>query len=247
MWNIIGDYLGQDVKDEFVRNPPKYVVSDDLSWLDEIILETRDQFVSMKQITAERMASHYRAFRASHGTRTANVDSFYCQGLRKLRSDEFDRLARELLLTQEFSYASEKSLVAAIEEIDAKGPGCREGYLYFCADEQELIENAGHYLIYGSEYLYCLAIRVVGAWHAQKLLTSIGKPTMIVCDLPYGYLSPDQQSEFAGMCLEVMFSELLGRNDNFGHGTAVMLSRDVPPKYIVGHYHPQETRDPFKW
>lgn len=245
LWNVLGGVLTQSVKDEFVRNPPKYVVSDDLGWLDDIILETNDSFVSIKELTANKIASHYRAFRVAHGTRTDNLTSFYSHGLRRLRSGEMDDIARKLLISDAFPYATEKSLMAAIKELDAKGPGCRDGYLYFCADERELIEHAGHYLIYGSEYLFCLAMRVIGKSNTQKLLKSTGKPTMIVCDLPFEFISQSQQENFAGMCLEMMFSELLGETDEYGHGSAVMLNRDVPSNCVVGHYHPTKIRDPY--
>ena len=245
LWNILGDFLTQSVKEEFVRNPPKYVVSDDLSWLDEIIMETSDNFVAIKELTANRIARHYRAFRAAHGTRTDNLTSFYHRGLRRLRSGEIEDIARKLLINASFPYANEKSLMNAIDELDAKGPGCRDGFLYFCADEHELIDQASHYLIYGSEYLYCIAMRVIGTWNAQRLLKSIGEPTMIVCDLPFEFLSQDQREDFAGMCLEIMFTELLGETDEYGHGSAVMLSCDVSSDCIVGHYHPSKIRDPF--
>lgn len=43
LWGLLDDVLDTRVREAFMRRPPEYVVGDDLSWLDEIILRsTRD-------------------------------------------------------------------------------------------------------------------------------------------------------------------------------------------------------------
>lgn len=253
VWALLGDYLTAEVKAEFVRNPPEYVVSDDLSWLDDIIFAVTGETCDIKELTADRLAREYRAFRAGHATRTDDLAQFYRAGVRCLRAGEIEDRARTIFLNGRFSHVTEDRLQQAVDDIEArKTSGGREGRLYFCADERSLITRSGgsgHYLVYGSEYLYCLGIRVTSTWETKKALKEIGRPTMLVCDIPMTLLRPSTLQEFAGSILEYLFCELV--EDLQSHalspssGSALSLSVDLPPEHIVGHYHPALIHDPF--
>src|SRR3546814_621730 len=52
IWRILADVVTDEVKAEFVRNPPEYVVSDDLSWLDDLVFKMTGVTVDMKELTA---------------------------------------------------------------------------------------------------------------------------------------------------------------------------------------------------
>jgi hypothetical protein len=142
-------------------------------------------------------------------------------------------------------------MVGAIEDIGARRPkGGREGVLYFCADERSLVTRiggCGHYLVYGSEYLFCLGIRVVDRREAKRLLKSIGRPTVLVCDIPMTLMRERTLREFGGMMVELAFCELLpDRESHSGSpwaGTALSIPVDLP--CIVGHYHPADVHDPL--
>ncbi|WP_108817882.1 hypothetical protein [Pseudovibrio sp. Alg231-02] len=244
IWSIFDDVLDQGVIDEFLQYPPEEF-DEDLFWLDEIVLETKNRFISMKKLAGERLAHQYRALRAAHGTRTSNIESFYRSGLHRLCSDEMDQIASDLLVRPDHPSTTQKLLNDAICEVNAKGTGGRDGFLYLCTDERELIDRAGHYLIYGSEYLYNLAIRAMDTWSAQRFLKSIGIPTMIVCDIPFADIPTYQQEYFATKCIERMFCDLLGQSISFGHSPAIILQQDLLPEHIVGHYHPSLISDPF--
>lgn len=252
-WNLLSEVITDAVREEFKRNPPEYVVSDDLAWLNDIIVAVTGRNVEMKSWTAERLAREYRAFRAGHGTRTNDVNQFYKNGLRCLRADEAETTARDVFLTPEFDWVTEERLQAAIADIDARSvAGGREDRLYFCADESSLITRSGgsgHYLVYGGEYLYCLGMRVVGTASAQKALKSIGRPTMFVCDIPMTTLRAATLEEFAGSILEFIFCELIGQQAHAlspGAGSALSLTVDLPAEHIVGHHHPARIHDPLR-
>lgn len=245
IWRMLDDVITADVRDAFVRNPPEYVVSDDLSWLADIVFEVTDRVIDMKELVADRFASEYRAFRAGHATRTDDVGQFYRNGLRSLRPDEIENRARTIFLNGQYPGATETKLEAAIEDVDArKTSGGRHGRLYFAADESSLITQiggSGHYLVYGSEYLYCLGIRVTDEWDTGKALKSIGRPTMFVCDIPMSLLSPYTHAAFVGIIIEYLFCELLGIDSHAlspGAGSALSMTHDLPGECIAGHYHP---------
>ena len=253
IWTLLGDYITDEVKAEFARNPPEYVVSDDLGWLDYIIFEVTGETCDIKELTADRLSREYRAFRAAHATRTNDLAQFYRAGLRCLRADEIEERARTIFLNGRFNYATEDRLQMAIDDINARNAsGGREGRLYFCADERSLITQtggSGHYLVYGSEYLYCLGMRVTSEWETKKALKEIGRPTMLVCDIPMTLLRESTLREFAGMILEYLFCELVdglhSHSLSPGAGSALSLNVDIPPQHIVGHYHPERVYDPL--
>lgn len=252
IWRMLADVITDEVKEEYLRNPPEYVVSDDLSWLDEIVFAATGRVVDMKDLVAERFAREYRAFRAGHATRTDDVGSYYRDGLRYLRPDEVEDRARQLFLDGQHVLATEERLRAAIEDINARNrAGGRPGYLYFAANERSLITRlggSGHYLVYGSEYLYCLGIRTAGEWETRKALKSIGRPTMFVCDIPMSMMHPQTIAEFGGIIIEHIFSELAGIESyalGSGAGSALSIAQDLPGDCIVGHYHPAQVHSPY--
>jgi len=252
VWRLISDYITHEVKAAFTRRPPEYVVSDDLSWLNEIVFQTTSRDVEMKSLLADRLAGEYRAFRAAHGTRTDDLAPFYEHGLRCLRADETETRVRALFMTAEFAWVTEEKFDAAIADIDARNlSGGREGRLYFSADERSLITRnggSGHYLVYGGEYLYCLGIRLVSRLDAQRALKSIGRPTILICDIPIAIMRPSTLEEFAGSILEFLFCELIGEPSHAlsdGAGSALSLAVELPGEHIVGHYHPARIYDPL--
>jgi len=188
IWRMLGDVITDDVRATFVRRPPEYIVSDNLGWLDDLIFQATGRSVDMRELVADRLSREFRAFRAGHGTRTNDLGRFYRSGLRRLEPEDIEDRARELFLNGQFQYATEARLQAAIEELGARDhKGGRGGKLYFCADEASLVTRrggCGHYLVYGSEYLYCLGMRVVSTSDTKRTLKAIGRPTMFVCDIP---------------------------------------------------------------
>lgn len=252
IWALLSDILTDAVKGEFKRNPPEYIVSDDLTWLNEIVFTVEGHELEMKSLTAERLSREYRAFRAGHATRTDELAQFYRGGLRCLRAHEAEDTARTLFLTSDFPLVTEEKFEAAIADIHARdASGGREGRLYFCAVESSLITRlggSGHYLVYGGEYLYCLGMRLVGSFDAKKVLKSVGRPTMFVCDIPIKLMREYTLGEFAGSILEFLFCELVGEQSyalGSGAGSALSLTVDLPPENIVGHYHPARIYDPL--
>lgn len=253
IWRMLGDVITEEVRAEFMRHPPEYIVSDDLGWLDDIISRVTGKTVDIKGLAARRLSREFRAFRAAHGTRTDDLAQFYESGLRLLRAEDVEEKARELFLDGKFKYATEERLQAAIDELGARDVmGGRGGKLYLCADERSLFTRSGgsgHYLVYGSEYLYCLGMRVVSTLHTKRILKAIGRPTMFVCDIPMELMQFHTLQEFGGMIIEYLFCDLLGDPDchalSPGGGSALSLIKDLPSEHIVGHYHPASVYDPL--
>lgn len=126
VWELLGDIVNNDVRRAFVDSPPEYVVCDDFSWLDEIILAVRGKQLDSAGLLTKWLRRRYRALRAVHGTRTADLDSFYQNGLLPLVLQAIHEQARRIFLGAAFPELSTADLETAALAV---GPDLREGRL----------------------------------------------------------------------------------------------------------------------
>lgn len=242
---MIDDIADSAVRQEFLRAAPEYLVSDDLSWLDDIVFRMHGEEIDSKAQLAERLRTRYRALRAYHGTAANSLDSFYNHGLRPLVIAEFHDRAREIFLGGQFPELSEANLLAAIEEV---GTETREGHVFFEANEELLVEMCGHYLLYGSEYLVALAAHLGEAQDYRRALKRRSTPTLFICDVPIALVCDCTLREFAGTALKSVFQGLL---DGVGYapcrlaGVGFSIRTSLDAASIVGHCHPTIRRDPI--
>lgn len=245
IWELIADYADADVRSEFLAHPPEYVVCDDLSWLDDIVGTVHDIEVDSKALLAHRLRQRYRALRAVHGTSITDLKPFYREGLRPLVPEQYHNLAREIFLAGDFPELSEDDLQAAIAAVRSD---LRAGRVYFEANEEMLIEHAGHYMLYGSEYLLGIAAHLGGSRDYRRVLKARGVPTMFICDVPLNFIGEDTLREFAGEALECIFQELLDGHKfvrDRWRGAGFSIRQPLPPECLIGHYHPVIRRDPI--
>lgn len=246
IWEVIGNFvLVEDVRIAFLRSPPEYVVSDDLSWLDSIIYSTNGENVDSKFLMTQGLRSRYKFLRAVHGTRTADVEVFYRDGLVPLVPENYHNQARELFLSGQYPELSEKSLQSAIATV---GTDLREQRIFFEANEEMLIKQAGHYMLYGSEYLTAIAAHLGNCCDYRQVLKKRGRPTLFVCDVPLDFISEYTLQEFAGAALQIVFQELLDgpvfQRDRW-RGAGFCIRKPLPAANILGHYHPEIHNDPL--
>lgn len=248
VWKLIDDFVSPQVRKAFLASPPEYVVSDDLSWLDNIVYGVHGREVDSKTLLSRRLKRRYRAIRAVHGTRTSTVESYYNQGLLPLAPQEFHNHAREIFLTGEYPELSEAHLQAAIAAV---GSDLRERRIFFEANEEMQIAHAGHYMLYGSEYLVAIAAHLGDGRDYRQVLKMRGEPTLFVCDVPFDLIGHRTLMEFAGDALESVFQELLdGRNfvRDPWRGAGFCIHEALSAAHLVGHYHPVIRYDPIgRW
>ncbi len=245
VWSLMGDVLTPAVVKTFKSSPPEYVVGDDLTWLNEIVEAETGVTVDMHEVMAERLAEHYFALRAYHGTRPLDVDSFYKYGLRPLEPSHFEARARELFLDGSFPELSIDSIEQGIKKV---GREYREGLLYFEANETHLVELCAHYMLYGSEYLSAIAANIPGQHDYKQHLKKFGTPTIFTCDIPFSHLDYALLKEFAGAALESMFTSLLDPTYQHGakwNGAGLYIRRPLAPEFIVEHRTPSVLKDPL--
>lgn len=246
IWELISDFVDEEVKAYFLKHPPKYVVSDELDWLDNIVLKVHDREIDSKVELAEMLRHRYDAMRAYHGTRTADIESFYTKGLIPLQPSYFNDQARKIFLSGDYPHLTEKHLEDAIKEV---GSDLREGRVFFEANESELLNRCGHYILYGSEYLTGIAAHLGRYPDCRQALKKIGTPTVLICDVPLDLISEHSIRELSGMALEFIFQELLdGKKFRVDRtrASAFSIREPLPASCITGHYHPTGVRDPLR-
>lgn len=240
------DVLDQRVIEAFLSQPPEYVVGDDLSWLNEIVQRATGVELDSKTVLANRIEREFKCFRACHATRASDLTSYYRDGLRPLDPARIQERAREIFLSGEFPELCENDLTSAIQAV---GTDLRAGHVFFEANERLLIKQAGHYLLYGGEYLVALAAHLGRVQDYRQTLKRFGTPTMFVCDIPIELMSGYTIAEFAGSALEALFEHLLegdGYERDGWRGAGFPILHPLPAENIVGHFEPSGIRDPFK-
>ncbi|MFA6025548.1 MAG: hypothetical protein WC727_03840, partial [Ignavibacteriaceae bacterium] len=131
--------------------------------------------------------SHLLTF---HGCRPSDILSYYKYGLLVLDVELQNKYYEKMFLNKNFNKVTLDDFNFAISTLKKEK---RENELYLAIDDKELIEFAGHYLIYGSEYIMCLAAILserIGIDYKASL-REIGKPTVFKIKLPV-YLVNDK-------------------------------------------------------
>lgn len=242
---LMSDCISDQVIEYLRQNPPKYVVSDNSNWLDKAIGHCGFNLPTTSfQLLSDRLLKHYTKIRAFHACRPESIDEYYKNGIIPLDIVEWHAKAINLFFNSKSSEVSKSQIEAIIKGVKTE---TREGNVHLGLDDKFLIKYCGHYLIYGSEYLMAIAVKL---GHAVKkdltrVLRNIGIPTIFVCDIPFFKISNCEILELSGTLLEYLFESILS-------GTPIPSSLDftitlndvVESEYIISHYNPKEIPNP---
>lgn len=188
----------------------------------------------------------YSKIRLFHACRPSDIGSYIQKGLLPLSTIDADNGARILFRSQKTPLVSERALSDAVAELSRENRG---GYLYLSLDDIGLVRDAGHYLIYGSEYHGALAATLSKRTGVDCLvvLQKIGIPTVFACNVPLGYVSESTlQSLVCALIsraiLEPGFQKKTVRTIDF----TFTFSAKLPASVIRTHYHPSRILDRIK-
>ncbi len=207
--------------------------SDDMSWLpNSTIVESIE----------EAFCCYYSEVKCFHGARPSNVASYFESGLLGQNQDyleeEFCRI---------FSDVEERHLRQAVLELESRGLS-EKGKVYLVCDDRDLVEECGHYLIQGSEYIMALAATLARRSSASEdyrlRLRKIGIPTIFEVNLPVSMIPALQLNELIRCIIASWCSGQLASEDEYDYEMNFAIHNDIGAKHIVGHYHPNRIRDP---
>lgn len=180
--------------------------------------------------------THLRLF---HACRPTDPSVYYREGIRRYDRTVLDR-ARAMFSAQGIP---EEVVEAAIGATDFR---LNDGRVFLALDGEHLIQDAGHYLIYGSESVMAVGAELIrrGFPNAQRALRSVGRPALFTCDVPMSLLDFAARRELA-LTLYDAFRRRRGRIPRHvgcvDH--TVVLRVDVPAESIREHVLPTTIPD----
>lgn len=243
---MIAPEVDEAVFAAFRNRPPKYIVGDDLEWLDDFVERVSGDVVDTRFLLANRLHRHFDAIRGYHGARPVDIQTYQTRGIQLPDAESLAQQARELFLSGSYPEFARSDVDAAIERVPRDMTRPR---VHFEASKQWLEDHCAHYMLYGSEFIGGVAAclwSTHGRDYRQDLKT-VGQPTVFVCDVPLNWMRPELLEGFAGQALEALFNAIL--DPGYGHPPSrdhgLTIRQTLPPEYIVGHYVPDRLRDPL--
>ncbi|MBR8279086.1 hypothetical protein [Burkholderia vietnamiensis] len=209
--------------------------SDDMSWLSD--------WEDLVPEFAFCLAKQYTHLKAFHGCRPVTLSSYYKHGLRGQDGDQLISFFREI-----FADVPASDLDAAIASLDDRSTRER-GAIWLVSDDREMIEEYGHYVIQGSEFLMALAATLGVSRSGEDYrfrLRERGVPTVLEIDLPVGFVNGDDIEEVAKLVLSVWGQAATKQRAGSSPSPCYVVRRTIGAECIVGHVHPAKIRDPHR-
>lgn len=186
--------------------------------LDDVIKEKRRTLNLRKEYT------HIRGY---HGCRPVCIDDYRKLGIKPIE--------RNFALQEAVSRLCDKRITREMvenlfeKEWEKFHPVHRA--VWFTFSKFHLLDDCGHYLIYGSEFICGMAAQL----YCQSNLRKIGRPTIFACDLPLKNIPSCFLSDIRKKAL---------KGDN---GGGFKVTGEVSPKEIVEISSPNLILDPLRY
>jgi hypothetical protein len=240
---LLNDLIDKSVFAELRRNPPRYFVEDNLGWLDVAIERARGIMrPDIKTRLSERLPDRYQFIRAFHGCRTDSIKPYLERGLRPSDPSALGRLALEIFTDREQVEAAIQDL--SRDDFSGSYSDYNKGKVFFCLQMEELVEQCGHYLLYGSEYLLAIANRL----GRPESLRNRGRATVIECNVPIEDIGSEDVRCLAGEVLREIFERYCDRTyrpETLSFGFAI--TTPLQPNNIVAIHHPTRIPNPINY
>lgn len=206
--------------------------SDDFNWL--INPDISHDFT-------ELFKDYYTHLRCYHGGRPVDVGSYLKKGILGQEANAIERYFLKI-----FSDAPKEALEETLKEFEARKEQER-GKLWVVLEASELVQDCGHYLIQGSEYMMALAATLSGIYPKEDYrlrLRKIGIPTIFETHIPVSYFTSYETDGLAHIVLSEWGQKASGNDLGMGHSPCLVLHRDIEPDLIINHKHPIRINDP---
>lgn len=240
---LLGDLIDEKVFNELANNPPRYFVSDKLDWLNEAITRAKGTVEpDICTTLLQRLPRHFGFLRAYHGCRTESSQTYLMQGVLPSDPSALNGIARDIFSNKERVEDAIRDL--AKEEYGSSYREHNADKVFFCLQMGHLIEDCGHYLLYGSEYLQAIANTIGEA----DTLRRRGKATIIECHVPMKDIPPEYLYCLAGEILREIFEEYC----NEGYEPEILhfgfpIVTKLEAKNIVCVHHPTGIPNPHRF
>jgi len=167
--------------------------------------------------------SHVRTY---HACRPTNIEDYMKQGIKSINKKT---VLQEAIQRMKSDDVSESEIREQFLQ-DWKDFDDIHKQVWLALNKDVFFEGAGHYLIYGSEFINALAMKI----GCRYILKNVGLPTIFQCDVPIGEISPSQIFDLENMIENGYISDL------------TIAVHEVLPEDISDYWHPvEEIDDPY--
>jgi hypothetical protein len=237
---LLSDLLTKEVFEDIAQNPPRYFVDDNLGWIDAAVGRQVGETTPIRDVLDERFPKTFPYVRAFHGCKPASIESYRAEGIRLSNIEALKAQAYVLFGDSKRT----RDVIEGFTQEEASYCAQNRGKIFFCLDSHLLLERASQYMVYGSEYLICLANRL----GAGSLLRERGIATIIECDVPYSAIPESYRKGILGSILREVFARRFDRSSCGGAlNCGFPISEAVPRERIVAFHFPKALRDPYRW
>jgi hypothetical protein len=209
---------------------------DDTEWLAILESSLSDSLEDTESDFAEYLCDH--TVRLAHGCRPSGLAGYMRNGIRPYDAESFRKLL-ETFLHKKSVAPYRRFILESIPELADRGD---ESKVFLALDERSLLAYAGHYLIYGSEWL----TSALGE-NGRQVLKRYGVPTLLYVNWPLRNASRSELLQFAHRIFRewVRLTCLGTVSTCFADFTFVALG-GVDASLIAGHRHPNRITDPLE-
>lgn len=237
---LLCDLVDKSVLDQLRQNPPDYMVADNLGWLDNAIREVKRVAQSDIGTTArDRFTSHYTHLRGFHGCRAESEEAYKQDGIQQSNPALLDEIARRI-------FRRKDAVEVAIKDLSAGHYSYREhnsGKVCYCLQPEHLVEDCGHYLLYGSEYLSCIAART----GEEDVLRKRGRAMIIECNIPISDIPLPYLECLVGEALREIAEKYCRRPTQKRIVFGIEVHRSLKPQDIVQFHFPNSIHNPLRF
>lgn len=245
--NGVLPYFRGNVVHAIKQNPNRFEFIDDVTCFCEVYSEVGD-YGQLQRHLATQLRGIFPMIRMFHCCRPVNIKNYYDNGLLVLDSNKAnDDFRATFIDNPEFPEITATLVEGAIEEM--AGSYRRHGYIYFGLDDRYLIDNCGHYLIYGSEYIQALATCIERKIkrRVKPILRRRGVPTVLAVDMPTNHFTDNELRTLGEKALCVWAYAIAHNTEESGKiDFAIELGQPLGPGFIRSHYHPECIPDPLR-
>jgi hypothetical protein len=233
------------VLDEIRARPPQYFVSDDLGWLEHAVERALGEQLGAEDLFLQQFRRRFTHIRAYHGCRTENVGSYFEEGIRPLSTAEVIERTKAFFLSGRFP-----EITPAIFERAEEGAHRykEEPKVWFGTHKKKMLRDYGHYALYGSEKAIAIAfgIHTATGYDYRQALKLLGKPTLIVCDIPIDRVPHSFLKCYTNEMLVAWLEKSVRGEHGYDGDGAFPILETVDREYIVRVEYPEIIADPFR-
>jgi hypothetical protein len=176
--------------------------------------------------------SEYSHIRGYHGCRPNDIQSYLTEGIYFPTKGE---MLNEALYRLNVNYIKQEKVIEVLDELWERYYSYNT--IFFTLSKQHLLMDCGHYMIYGSELILCIASKL----YIEHLLEEIGVPTILSVDIPVIMLNESIVLQLKNEIRPHL--RIKGYRDTL---FSLSVNAPIQPDLIVNIEHPNPIRNPRK-